>query len=437
MRGLIAALGAVVVIAAVPAPGRRSAVRHERRRRLPRHPAAGRRTASPTAVELAAFLTTGAAARRTTTTSSAMYRDLVYATPGLKAAGHRATTTRTRRSASSRATSSAPTRPRADVTILRDNGFGVPHIYGTRAPARCSAPATPPREDRLFFIDVLRHLGRAELSSFIGGAPANRAMDARAVGDRALHRGRPPAPVRPRATTSTATDGAPAPGRRAELRRRRQPVHRRGEARPEQDAGRVRRDRPAAGARRLEGDRHHRHRLAGRRRSSARAAARELEPQSQLLDALDGALRREEGPHAVARLPPRSTTREAPTTVHGQALPLPGHAEARGEGRRGAARPRLVQGPESRARDAPPAGGGLRRRHSRAGRVPGRLPLPRLGALPKAMSNALLVSARKLASRPPARRLRPAGRLLRARRSSWRRTCTGRASTPAAPPSPA
>ena len=33
-------------------------------------------------------------------------------------------------------------------------------------------------QDRLFFIDVLRHLGRAQLSSFIGGAPANRAMDA-------------------------------------------------------------------------------------------------------------------------------------------------------------------------------------------------------------------------------------------------------------------
>ena len=33
-------------------------------------------------------------------------------------------------------------------------------------------------QDRLFFIDVLRHAGRAELSSFVGGAPGNRAMDA-------------------------------------------------------------------------------------------------------------------------------------------------------------------------------------------------------------------------------------------------------------------
>jgi len=33
-------------------------------------------------------------------------------------------------------------------------------------------------QDRLFFIDILRHLGRAELTSFAGGAPGNRAFDA-------------------------------------------------------------------------------------------------------------------------------------------------------------------------------------------------------------------------------------------------------------------
>src|SRR3712207_49546 len=32
-------------------------------------------------------------------------------------------------------------------------------------------------QDRLFLIDVLRHTGRAQLSSFIGGSPSNRAMD--------------------------------------------------------------------------------------------------------------------------------------------------------------------------------------------------------------------------------------------------------------------
>src|SRR3954453_4732545 len=32
-------------------------------------------------------------------------------------------------------------------------------------------------EDRLFFIDVLRHLGRAQLTSFAGGAEGNQAFD--------------------------------------------------------------------------------------------------------------------------------------------------------------------------------------------------------------------------------------------------------------------
>src|SRR5438132_1105600 len=32
-------------------------------------------------------------------------------------------------------------------------------------------------EDRLFLMDVLRHTGRAQLSSFAGGADSNREMD--------------------------------------------------------------------------------------------------------------------------------------------------------------------------------------------------------------------------------------------------------------------
>ena len=45
-------------------------------------------------------------------------------------------------------------------------------------------------------MDIFRHLGRAQLSSFAGGAPANRAFDRADVDGRALHRGRPPAPDR-------------------------------------------------------------------------------------------------------------------------------------------------------------------------------------------------------------------------------------------------
>jgi acyl-homoserine lactone acylase PvdQ len=65
--------------------------------------------------------------------------------------------------------------PCQGVTIVRDTAYGVPHIYGaTRAAAMCGIGYAT-AEDRLFFIDVLRHAGRADLSTFAGGA--NRSMD--------------------------------------------------------------------------------------------------------------------------------------------------------------------------------------------------------------------------------------------------------------------
>jgi hypothetical protein len=67
--------------------------------------------------------------------------------------------------------------PRDDVTIVRDSNFGVPHVYGkTRAGAMFGAGYVG-AEDRLFLMDVLRHAGRAQLSSFIGGSESNRKMD--------------------------------------------------------------------------------------------------------------------------------------------------------------------------------------------------------------------------------------------------------------------
>src|SRR3954447_1024121 len=66
--------------------------------------------------------------------------------------------------------------PRSDVTIVRDHA-GVPHMYGaTRAGAEFGIGYAT-AEDRLFFLDVFRHVGRAQLSSFAGGAPANRLLD--------------------------------------------------------------------------------------------------------------------------------------------------------------------------------------------------------------------------------------------------------------------
>jgi hypothetical protein len=67
--------------------------------------------------------------------------------------------------------------PRDGVTILRDKAYGVPHVYGdTRGDVMFGAGYVG-AQDRLFLMDVLRHTGRAELSSFAGGSPGNRQMD--------------------------------------------------------------------------------------------------------------------------------------------------------------------------------------------------------------------------------------------------------------------
>jgi acyl-homoserine lactone acylase PvdQ len=58
--------------------------------------------------------------------------------------------------------------PRPGVTITRD-GFGVPHVAGeTRADVFFGAGYATAR-DRLFFADILRHMGRGRLSEFVGG----------------------------------------------------------------------------------------------------------------------------------------------------------------------------------------------------------------------------------------------------------------------------
>ena len=67
--------------------------------------------------------------------------------------------------------------PRPGVTITRDSAYGVPHIYGTTREDTMFGAGYANAADRLFLMDVLRHTGRAELSSFVGGSPSNRAMD--------------------------------------------------------------------------------------------------------------------------------------------------------------------------------------------------------------------------------------------------------------------
>jgi acyl-homoserine lactone acylase PvdQ len=67
--------------------------------------------------------------------------------------------------------------PRSDVTIVRDAGYGVPHIYGSTRGGVMFGAGYAGAEDRLFLMDVLRHAARAELSAFAGGQEGNRAMD--------------------------------------------------------------------------------------------------------------------------------------------------------------------------------------------------------------------------------------------------------------------
>ncbi len=126
-------------------------------------------------VDIAAFLAAGQRPEHSDD-QLRMYGDLVYAAPGLKPEDldrfYKDASFGVRPEDVDRTYS-----PRPGLTILRDKQFGVPHIYGdTRADA-IFGTGYAAAEDRLFFIDVLRHLGRSQLSSFAGGAAGNRAFD--------------------------------------------------------------------------------------------------------------------------------------------------------------------------------------------------------------------------------------------------------------------
>ncbi|MGA8115464.1 MAG: penicillin acylase family protein [Actinocatenispora sp.] len=67
--------------------------------------------------------------------------------------------------------------PRDDVTIVRDKATGVPHVFGTTRAGTEYGAGYVAAQDRLWLMDVFRHVGRGELTSFAGGAPGNRSLE--------------------------------------------------------------------------------------------------------------------------------------------------------------------------------------------------------------------------------------------------------------------
>ncbi|MFF3752769.1 penicillin acylase family protein [Streptomyces sp. NPDC002018] len=69
------------------------------------------------------------------------------------------------------------TTPRPDVTITRDRRTGVPHIKGTTRYGTEFGAGYAAGQDRLWMMDLFRHIGRGELTSFAGGALANQGLE--------------------------------------------------------------------------------------------------------------------------------------------------------------------------------------------------------------------------------------------------------------------
>ncbi|WP_407703871.1 penicillin acylase family protein [Streptomyces smaragdinus] len=67
--------------------------------------------------------------------------------------------------------------PRSGVTITRDKATGTAHIKGTTRSDTEFGAGYAAGEDRLWLMDLLRHVGRGQLSSFAGGAAGNRDLE--------------------------------------------------------------------------------------------------------------------------------------------------------------------------------------------------------------------------------------------------------------------
>ncbi|HKS47980.1 MAG TPA: penicillin acylase family protein [Amycolatopsis sp.] len=67
-------------------------------------------------------------------------------------------------------------KPRSDVTVVRDK-LGIPHVTGTTRAGTEFGAGYVAAQDRLWLMDVFRHVGRGQLSGFAGGASANRELE--------------------------------------------------------------------------------------------------------------------------------------------------------------------------------------------------------------------------------------------------------------------
>lgn len=67
--------------------------------------------------------------------------------------------------------------PRSDVTVVRDKATGTPHVTGTTRAGTMFGAGYAGAEDRLFTMDLLRHVGRGTLTPFAGGAAGNRSLE--------------------------------------------------------------------------------------------------------------------------------------------------------------------------------------------------------------------------------------------------------------------
>ncbi|WP_338682991.1 penicillin acylase family protein [Streptomyces acidiscabies] len=66
---------------------------------------------------------------------------------------------------------------RTDVKIVRDRKTGVPHITGTTRYGTEFGAGYAAAQDRLWLMDVFRHVGRGQLTGFAGGDPSNQGLE--------------------------------------------------------------------------------------------------------------------------------------------------------------------------------------------------------------------------------------------------------------------